>query len=234
LGMVSTAGSLGGFFSPMIAGYLLDVFKNFSAAVVLATRLRAPLPQKEPEVADEFFTPQQISIVQQLLSVMTPAEAILAVRQASMPAEKYAKYRERHQKTVDTLFPTTTPQAKPKKSARGPRSSKPSGQKKKGKRGNNVTTRGDLLFRLEEDLILPFQGNQEIPCPVDVSSCDSGRSTRTHPSPVRFEIPSPPEGQCVNYPECNHWGCFEEGYVGDTWPCYSVEAYLPSRQWPSA
>ncbi len=31
LGIVSTGGSLGGFFSPMIAGYLLDVFKNFSA-----------------------------------------------------------------------------------------------------------------------------------------------------------------------------------------------------------
>jgi sugar phosphate permease len=31
LGMVLTAGALGGFFSPMIAGYLLDAFKTFSA-----------------------------------------------------------------------------------------------------------------------------------------------------------------------------------------------------------
>jgi len=37
LGMVSTAGSLGGFFSPMIAGYLLDVFKNFSAVFYFFT-----------------------------------------------------------------------------------------------------------------------------------------------------------------------------------------------------
>ena len=34
MGMVSTAGSLGGFFSPMIAGYLLDVFKSFSVGLL--------------------------------------------------------------------------------------------------------------------------------------------------------------------------------------------------------
>jgi sugar phosphate permease len=37
LGMVSTAGSLGGFFSPMIAGYLLDVFKTFSSVFYFFT-----------------------------------------------------------------------------------------------------------------------------------------------------------------------------------------------------
>ncbi len=37
MGMVSTAGSLGGFFSPMIAGYLLDVFKSFSSVFYFFT-----------------------------------------------------------------------------------------------------------------------------------------------------------------------------------------------------
>ena len=53
LGMVSTAGSLGGFFSPMIAGYLLDVFNAFSVvfyffAFVLAMTFVFALTMVEP------------------------------------------------------------------------------------------------------------------------------------------------------------------------------------------
>jgi MFS family permease len=53
LGMVSTGGSLGGFFSPMIAGYLLDVFKSFSMvfyffALVLAMTFVFALTMVEP------------------------------------------------------------------------------------------------------------------------------------------------------------------------------------------
>lgn len=53
LGMVSTGGSLGGFFSPMIAGYLLDVFKSFTMvfyffALVLAMTFVFALTMVEP------------------------------------------------------------------------------------------------------------------------------------------------------------------------------------------